>query len=251
FASNKPEIFLNCAKIVESQCDGVDLNLGCPQNIARKVKLASTQLSIPISAKIRILESRQKSLEYAQMLEHSGCSMICVHGRTQDQKSQNTGLADWDTIKLIKESISIPLISNGNIQYHSDFDKCLKYTGADGIMVAEGCLYNPYIFENHDISAFEAALEYIDYARMYSAHPHAWRCHLFKILFHVFNVFPECREELGVIKDLESAAALVRKIFLARECHKNMTSNSPDLPYWMCQPYVRKIPSIFNTKAKK
>ncbi|KAF0991227.1 hypothetical protein HZS_6643, partial [Henneguya salminicola] len=262
FAANTPDMFTCCAKIVEFKCEGVDLNLGCPQNIARKghygcflhdewqlihdmstlltiiniiVRQASSNLSIPVSAKIRIFDSIQKSVDYARMLENSGCSMLAVHGRTRNQKGQNTGLADWEIIKIIKQTLSIPVISNGNILYHSDIQRCIDYTGADGVMVAEGCLYNPYIFEDITVSTCAAAFEYIKYAQKYDAKPHAWRCHLFKILYHVFNIIPEMRKELADVKDLMSAKLLINKIssILDKRFSENLGLD------WTCKPYIR------------
>ncbi|KII60958.1 tRNA-dihydrouridine(16/17) synthase [NAD(P)(+)]-like protein [Thelohanellus kitauei] len=201
FAANNPELFYACGKYVEPICDAVDLNLGCPQNIARKgrygsflqedwqlinniLRQASAALSLPVTCKIRILDTLEKSIDYARMLERSGVSMICVHGRTRDQKGQFMGLANWDFIKAIKQSVSIPIISNGNIRYHSDIKDCLDYTRADGVMVAEGCLYNPYIFEPKNKSMFCAAREYIQYASKYSTPLYFWRGHIFKLLIH-------------------------------------------------------------------
>ncbi|KAF3926919.1 hypothetical protein ABW20_dc0106095 [Dactylellina cionopaga] len=165
FCANDPEHLLAAAKIAQNHCDAVDLNLGCPQGIARKghygaflqeqpdliYKLINTlhnELDVPVTAKIRILDTKEKTLEYAKMVLDAGASILTVHGRRRDQKSHNTGLADWSYIRYLRESLPAEtvLFANGNILYNTDVETCLEATGADGVMCAETNLYNPAIF---------------------------------------------------------------------------------------------------------
>lgn len=167
FCANSPDELLEAAKYVEPFCDAVDLNLGCPQGIARKgrygaflqedwqliyklINTLHTSLKVPVTAKMRILESREKTLEYAKVILSAGASIITVHGRQRDQKGHKTGLADWSMLRYLRENLppDTVIFANGNILQHDDIERCLKETGADGVMSAEGNLYDPTIFAN-------------------------------------------------------------------------------------------------------
>jgi tRNA-dihydrouridine synthase 1 len=165
FCSNDPDVFLEAAKLVQPFCDAVDLNLGCPQGIARRGKYGGflqedwdavyklinglhKGLDIPVTAKMRILETPEKTLEYAKTIVSAGASILTVHGRQRHQKGHNTGLADWAAIRLLRDNLppDTVIFANGNILQHEDIDACLKATGADGVMSAEGNLHDPAIF---------------------------------------------------------------------------------------------------------
>ena len=163
FCGNDPDILLNAAKYVENSCDAVDLNLGCPQGIARKGNygaylLAETDLlckivaklqqnlSIPVTCKIRLLPKLSDTLELCLALEKAGCSLLTVHGRTKEQKQQQVGFCDWKSIGIIKDLLQIPVIANGGIANIKDVYNCLKETDADGVMSSEALLENPSLF---------------------------------------------------------------------------------------------------------
>ncbi|KAI9769475.1 MAG: hypothetical protein M1835_006702 [Candelina submexicana] len=165
FCANSPDELLEAARHVQPFCDAVDLNLGCPQGIARKghygaflqeewdlvyniINKLHRELDIPVTAKIRILETKEKTLEYAKKLLAAGASIITVHGRMRDQKGHNTGLADWSVIRYLRDNLppETVIFANGNVLTHDDLERCLAVTGADGVMSAEGNLYDPAIF---------------------------------------------------------------------------------------------------------
>ena len=167
FCANNPDELLTAAKYIAPFVDAVDLNLGCPQGIARKghygaflqedqqliyslINKLHTELSVPVTAKIRILETREKTLEYARNVLKAGASILTVHGRTRDMKGHKTGLADWSVIRFLRENLPAEtvLFANGNILRKEDITRCLRETGADGVMSAEGNLYDPAIFSD-------------------------------------------------------------------------------------------------------
>ncbi|KAF2194628.1 FMN-linked oxidoreductase [Zopfia rhizophila CBS 207.26] len=165
FCSNSPDDLLAAARHVAPFCDAVDLNLGCPQGIAKRgnygaflqedwdliasmVSRLHKELDVPITAKMRVLETREKTLEYAKTILNAGASIITVHGRRREQKGHNTGLADWSMIRYLRDNLprETVIFTNGNILQHEDIERCLTETGADAVMSAEGNLYDPTIF---------------------------------------------------------------------------------------------------------
>ena len=165
FCANDADNLLKAAQCVQPYCDAVDLNLGCPQGIARKgnygaflqedwnlihrlISNLRDHLDVPVTAKMRILETKEKTLEYAKVLLAAGASIITVHGRQRDQKGHRTGLADWSVIRYLRDNLppQTVMFANGNILRHEDLSRCLEVTGADGVMSAEGNLYDPTIF---------------------------------------------------------------------------------------------------------
>jgi len=165
FCANDPDSLLAAARIVAPHCDAVDLNLGCPQGIARKghygaflqedqdliFRLINTlhkNLDIPVTAKIRILETREATLAYAQNVLRAGASILTVHGRRREQKGHLTGLADWETIRWLRDQLppDTVMFANGNILEYDDLETCLAVTKTDGVMSADSNLSNPGIF---------------------------------------------------------------------------------------------------------
>ncbi|KAK3943015.1 dihydrouridine synthase [Diplogelasinospora grovesii] len=165
FCANEPQHLLAAAKLAAPYCDAVDLNLGCPQGIAKRghygaflqedqeliynlIHTLHEDLSIPVTAKIRVLETKEATLKYAQNVLRAGASILTVHGRRREQKGHYTGLADWQYIRYLRENLppETVIFANGNILEHGGLEKCLAATGADGVMSAEGNLSNPGLF---------------------------------------------------------------------------------------------------------
>ena len=166
FGSDK-ESFVCAAKIVEREMkpDIIDINMGCPvPKVAKRaqagaallkdpdkvydiVKSVVNAVNVPVTVKIRSgwdSESINASI-IAKKIEEAGASAICVHPRTRAQGY--SGHANWNIIKEVKESVSIPVIGNGDILSAEDAKKMLDETGCDAVMIGRGTLGNPYLIK--------------------------------------------------------------------------------------------------------
>lgn len=166
---SEPDFMAEAVKIVlQYNPDIIDINMGCPvpkvvntgagSALMKDIKLASqiTESAVksaegtPVTVKIRSGWDSEhiNAVEMSKALENSGASAIAVHGRTREQFY--SGKADWNIIKQVKESVSIPVIGNGDV---TDLDSCIemyKNTGCDLVMIGRETYGNPFIFDAID-----------------------------------------------------------------------------------------------------
>ncbi|KAF3439000.1 hypothetical protein FNV43_RR17275 [Rhamnella rubrinervis] len=230
FCANDPDILLEAARRVEPYCDYVDINLGCPQRIARRgnygaflmdnlplvkslVQNLALNLQVPVSCKIRIFPNLQDTINYARMLEDAGCSLLAVHGRKRDEKDQKKIRADWNAIRAVKNSVRIPVLANGNIRHLDDVLNCLEETGAEGVLSADSLLENPALFAGYRTAELLAGDEksnngrkldqadlLVEYLKLCEQYPAPWRmirAHVHKMLGDWFRLHPHIREDLN------------------------------------------------------
>ena len=81
---------------------------------------------------------------YKRQAEDAGASAVTIHGRTWSQGFGGT--ADWSIIKMVRQSVSIPVIGNGDILQYSDGLRMMEETGCHGVMIGRGALGNPWVF---------------------------------------------------------------------------------------------------------
>ncbi len=170
-----PDLMADIAKQLEEEpFDIIDVNMGCPvpkivnnnegSALLKDLKLVEEILTKmvravkkPVTVKIRKGFEKDSiiGLEAAKVAEASGVSAIAVHGRTREE--YYSGVADWNIIKKVKETVKVPVIGNGDIQKPEDAKKMLEYTGCDGIMVGRAARGNPWIFNriNHFLKTGE------------------------------------------------------------------------------------------------
>lgn len=166
-----------------------------------------------ISAKIRIFEDREDTFQYCQKLEKTGICMLSIHGRTRFQNKDRIGDSDWGFIKRIKEALTIPIISNGSIKEYKDIEKCLKETGCDGVMSAEGILENPALFSGEELKDMDMiAKEYMEYVLKYPDHVGYVKSHLFKLFHSGLKIHTDLRTRLGKARTYEEYNGIVKEM---------------------------------------
>ena len=162
---NDPAIMAEAAVLALelSGCDFLDINMGCPMpkiansgdgcGLMRTPELAGqivtavkAAVKVPVTVKCRLGWDKGSInvLDFTKRMEQCGADMITVHGRTRSMLY--SGVADWDMITKVKQQLSIPVIANGDIISGESAVKCLRRTGADGIMIGRATFGDPWIF---------------------------------------------------------------------------------------------------------
>lgn len=164
-----PDIISEMAKKIENRPFSIlDINMGCPvpkvvnngegsallktpdliEEIVRKV---SSAIKKPVTVKVRIgFENEPIDIvEIAKRIEDAGAAALAVHGRTRQQ--YYSGTADWDTIRRVKEAITIPVVGNGDVDSPLKAEALIKQTGCDAVMIGRAVRGNPWLFRelNH------------------------------------------------------------------------------------------------------
>jgi tRNA-dihydrouridine synthase B len=158
------DVVRDAVEILNQQAgiDIIDLNCGCPvPKVVGHGSGSSLLLNLPLmgdiirtikdtsnknltSVKIRLGFEEKNHVEIAKRVEESGADFLAVHGRTRAGKFKSE--VDYDAIKEIKRSVSIPVIANGDIDSYAKAKWVLEHTGADGVMIGRGAVGAPWIF---------------------------------------------------------------------------------------------------------
>lgn len=163
-AGSDPELMAEAAQFnVSNGAQIIDINMGCPAKKVNK-KLAGSALlqfpdlveqivhsvvnavDVPVTLKIRTGwdPDNRNGVEIAKIAEANGIQSLAVHGRTR--ACMYKGNAEYDTIRAIKQSVSIPVVANGDITSPEKAKAVLEYTNADALMIGRGAQGRPWIF---------------------------------------------------------------------------------------------------------
>lgn len=158
-----PQQLAEAARMVEGYGELLDINMGCPVRkvvgtgagsallqeplkIAAIIRAVRAVTSLPLTIKIRSGWhcGDDNYREVGRIAEEEGCDAITLHPRSRSRMF--SGQADWNQLRELKESLSIPVIGSGDLFTARDCLRMLDETGCDGVMVARGTLGNPWIF---------------------------------------------------------------------------------------------------------
>ena len=160
-----PATMADAAKInADRGAQIIDINMGCPAKkvcrvaagsalmrdeglVARILETVVDAVDVPVTLKIRTgwEPSQRNGVSIARIAEQSGIAAIAVHGRTR--ACRFSGQAEYDTIRRIKASVSIPVIANGDINSPQKAAQVLAQTGADALMIGRAARGRPWIFQ--------------------------------------------------------------------------------------------------------
>ena len=165
FGSSKSTM-VEAAKYIEANtdCDIIDINMGCPvtkiiksnagsalmKDIDKAVDIAKSvveSVNLPVTVKMRLGWTKEtiNCVELSKKLEEVGVKAIAVHGRTKGQMYE--GEPDFSWVKKVKESVSIPVLANGNINSVEKAKEVIGYTGCDGVMIGRAAIGDPFFIK--------------------------------------------------------------------------------------------------------
>ncbi len=213
-----PKIMAQSAvSCLDFQPDVIDINMGCPapkiagngggSALLKNPKLAGeiikevvNAVDIPVTVKIRIGWDKDSinAVEMAKIAEQAGASALTVHGRTREQMYAPP--VDVGTIALVKKSVSIPVIANGDIVDGLSAAKMLEETGCDYLLVGRGALGRPWVFSQ--ISA------YLKYERILPEPPVSERMRV--MIKHIERICEYKGEKVGIKEARKHAAWYIK-----------------------------------------
>lgn len=161
---SEPKIMANAVEILNDKASLIDINIGCPApkivkngdgsalmknpELIREILLAVIEVAkVPVTIKLRkgFDDENINVVEIAKIAEEVGVAAVTVHGRTRQEFY--SGKVDLDIIKAVKESVSIPVIGNGDVNSVESAKYMFDYTGVDAIMIGRGAIGNPWLFD--------------------------------------------------------------------------------------------------------
>lgn len=218
---NNVEDLLKFVEMIHPYVDGIGLNCGCPIKeqvregigaalmlepdlVAEMVRAVKEKYgsSITIETKIRIHKDINETIAFVKKVELAGVDYITVHGRTKTTRSSQP--ANWDAIKIIKDTVSCPVVANGDCFSVEDAQNIADLTGVDGVMSARGALANPAMFAGYNKTPWMAIERFWDLATSYGLP--------FRIIQHHLSQMLDGVVSRKLVKEMNESGSLVEMI---------------------------------------
>ncbi|XP_068132385.1 tRNA-dihydrouridine(20a/20b) synthase [NAD(P)+]-like [Hyperolius riggenbachi] len=221
FAAKEAKVLADAALLVCPFAGGIDLNCGCPQrwamsegygaclinkpelvsDMVRQVRNRVENPRFSVSIKIRIHADITKTVDLCQKAEAAGVSWIAVHGRLSEERHHPV---HYDAVKVIKDSLSIPVVVNGDIKSLKEAKNIHQITGADGVMAARGLLANPAMFAGFEETPLACIHDWVDIALEHGTPFTCFHHHLIYMMERITS-----KQEKRVFNILSSTSAVL------------------------------------------
>ncbi|KAI8990752.1 hypothetical protein BDF20DRAFT_903789 [Mycotypha africana] len=172
------DLALKAALTLKQDVAAVDVNCGCPKKFSVQGGMGAALLSnpdnlkriltnlvqkagMPVTCKIRLLDTIEKTKELVKMIVQTGVKALTVHCRRKEQRS--TEKANWEALReivdVVKSIADIPVIVNGDVFQYSDIQKAKEVTHADSVMIARGAQWNASAFRKEGLLPFQTVVK--------------------------------------------------------------------------------------------
>lgn len=148
-----------------------------PELVKDIISQVRNRISNPftVSVKIRVLKDIRRTVDFCQTLEKAGASFLTIHARTPEMRYEPIHL---DDLKIVRDSVRLPLIANGDVKNLENAQKLYKATNCQGIMSARGILANPALFSGYTTTPLSCIQDWIDITARIDTHFLCFHHHL-------------------------------------------------------------------------
>tara|TARA_A100001015_G_scaffold269308_1_gene320889 strand:- start:1259 stop:2467 length:1209 start_codon:yes stop_codon:yes gene_type:complete len=187
--SSSKESAIKGAEVIAKDVDALDINMGCPKSFSIKGGMGAALLKkadvacdiisglkakfpdMPITCKIRLLDTTEETVNFCKSLEKAGAYAISIHARSEKERPKDP--ARWVEIKPIVNAVNIPVLANGDLYSHEDVENVMKETGVSSVMIARGALKNTSMFKRDGqlLDLHTICQDYIRFCIETEAHP--------------------------------------------------------------------------------